>query len=290
MRIRPFAGAICAVSLAAGVTLYGCQSTDASEQTPSLEASQEQAQPQEPQESAEPAPEEPQPEPEAPKLSEEIIGVWQSDNDDTAFLAFDGTNYFSTVNGTFSLYSVDNEAGTVEIDVTESTTIVSISNGTTLSVQGKGRTYPYTKTDFDAAQFIEENHIVLKPGDTWENEDISIEALFGDYYENGEIPLPNNGMEYRNEATFAYTCNITSKTDDELRCDSDFVINNKTRADGSITLSGMILSPLSEEATVFSYAVPEKNASAIERCDVLFAYRNSKTGELVTPWITLSLS
>ena len=209
-------------------------------------------------------------------LSSNIIGVWESNS---VYFAFDGEVFFSP-EGLFFPYTTDDETSTLyTVDTGESFTVTFIDQDTMDFADGR-----FTRVEGDPAEFIEQNHVVLAPGESWSNDALSIEVYsFG--YTDGDIPLHDGRVIYNDEPCFYVDCDITNLSDDLLLSSFFFIVNDKTAATGGI-IGGSGLNPFESEDVQFTYGIADGTRDSITSLELVFRY-HTDDGTDVIPAITI---
>lgn len=227
-------------------------------------------------------PVEPEPEPVAP-LNESIIGVWKSGDNDVVFT---DTDFFSLSGCVYTPYTLDTQTGTISFPEREEEAKVSLSNDGKLTISGT-LTGSYSKDSDDAEAYIEENCVILAPGDEWSNGVVSVQAKQFSYAgeEGFETSKGSTFVTMTNQ--YCAECYITNLGESVIYSTGGFLINRKTVVNAAVT-GGFSINPYAEEETIFSYDVAPTVFESVKDIEVFFRYyeqTESNETEYLTPLI-----
>ena len=225
-------------------------------------------------------------------IDEKLIGVWQNSKN---YIAFDGKTLLSLSEAVSSASDAICSPYTIEdnsVKITDSDKSISISSLSNDSVTLSGEIQgTFSKTADNPSDFIASNYVVLKPGDTWENESISVlidQAVYAD--DNGFSTV--KGSVYPTKTNqYVVEMTVLNLTEDTISGNGRFFMNGS--ATKSITLSGAAygLGALQEDSALFSYEVSPQLKDRVNNLTLQFRYKTTTgdNGSYITPVLVVAV-
>lgn len=271
--------AVCAI--AAGAALSGC--TAATSESPDSSASQESDQaPQDSQQS------------ESLPVEQRIIGVW---NRGQQYIAFTNDTVLA-INEDASSTMLNHKAAIVSPYTVEGDTISITARGISLGVQSLDETMlnlsgevsgTYSKTADDPSTFIKDHYVVLKVGDSWENESISIKVNQFTYSDEDGFVTSEGTIISSLTDQYVVDVSVLNLTSDTVFGCGDYIINGNTIGSSSYMGTAISAKPLQEDYGLFCYEVSpqvQERVSSIE-LQVRYYTTGSSNKGFITPLIVI---